>query len=222
MLVIAAVRVLQTDQGGDCNVLQGKPQRSRCWSRDKAELDDKSYRALRQRVQSTPTRTTGDIMTNPIDLRSDTVTRPTEAMRAAMAAALVGDDQYGEDPSTNQLQARCADLLGKEAAVWVPSGTMANQVALRTLTRPGDEAIASRESHAAWHELGVPRPMRACRSTKSGRVAALAPRTCGLRSSLGACGPSDHDAGRGREHAQPCRRDHRAAGGGAAGLCAGA
>lgn len=93
-------------------------------------------------------------MTDRIDLRSDTVTRPTDAMRAAMAAAPVGDDQYGEDPSTAQLQARCADLLGKEAAVWLPTGTMANQVALRTLTRPGDEVIASRESHVGWHELG--------------------------------------------------------------------
>ena len=93
-------------------------------------------------------------MTNPIDLRSDTVTRPTPAMRAAMAAAEVGDDQYGEDPSTNRLQARVAALLGKEAAVWLPTGTMANQVALRTLTRPGDEVVASRESHAAWHEAG--------------------------------------------------------------------
>ena len=93
-------------------------------------------------------------MPPPIDLRSDTVTRPTAAMRAAMAAAEVGDDQYGEDPSTNRLQARVAELLGKPAAVWLPSGTMANQVALRTLTRPGDEVFASRESHAAWHELG--------------------------------------------------------------------
>ncbi len=90
----------------------------------------------------------------PIDLRSDTVTRPTPAMRAAMAAAEVGDDQYGEDPTTNRLQARVAEMLGKEAAVWLPSGTMANQVALRTLTRPGDEVLASRESHAAWHEVG--------------------------------------------------------------------
>jgi threonine aldolase len=89
-----------------------------------------------------------------IDLRSDTVTRPTDAMRAAMAAAPVGDDQYGEDPSTNRLQALMAERLGKEAAVWLPTGTMANQVALRTLTRPGDEVVASRESHAAWHELG--------------------------------------------------------------------
>lgn len=89
-----------------------------------------------------------------IDLRSDTVTRPTAAMRAAMAAAEVGDDQYGEDPSTNRLQARVAEMLGKESALWLPSGTMANQVALRTLTRPGDEVVTSRESHAAWHEAG--------------------------------------------------------------------
>lgn len=93
-------------------------------------------------------------MTDTIDLRSDTVTRPTAAMRAAMAAAPVGDDQYGEDPTTNTLQERCAELLGKEAALWVPSGTMANQVALRVLARPGDEVVTSRESHAGWHETG--------------------------------------------------------------------
>ena len=93
-------------------------------------------------------------MSTPIDLRSDTVTRPTAAMRTAMAEAPVGDDQYGEDPSTNRLQARMAECLGKEAAVWLPTGTMANQVALRTLTRPGDEVVASKESHAAWHEAG--------------------------------------------------------------------
>jgi threonine aldolase len=92
--------------------------------------------------------------TNPIDLRSDTVTRPTEAMRAAIAAAAVGDDQYGEDPTTNALQQRVASLLGKEAALWLPSGTMANQVALRVLTRPGDDVVVSRESHAVWHETG--------------------------------------------------------------------
>ncbi|MEQ1806885.1 MAG: GntG family PLP-dependent aldolase [Burkholderiaceae bacterium] len=90
----------------------------------------------------------------PIDLRSDTVTRPTAAMRTAMATAAVGDDQYGEDPTTNELQARIAELLGKEAALWLPSGTMANQVALCVLTRPGDEVIVSRECHAGWHEAG--------------------------------------------------------------------
>src|SRR5687768_17267570 len=89
-----------------------------------------------------------------IDLRSDTVTRPSDAMRAAMAAAPVGDDQYGEDPTANKLQERVAALLGKEAALWLPSGTMANQVALRVLTRPGDDVIVSPECHAVWHETG--------------------------------------------------------------------
>lgn len=91
----------------------------------------------------------------PIDLRSDTVTRPSAGMRAAMAAAEVGDDQYGEDPTTNRLQERVAGLLGKAAALWIPSGTMANQIALRVLTRPGDDVIVSRESHAVWHETGA-------------------------------------------------------------------
>jgi threonine aldolase len=90
-----------------------------------------------------------------VDLRSDTVTRPSPGMRAAMAAAEVGDDQFGEDPTTNRLQERVAGLLGKEAALWLPTGTMANQVALRVLTRPGDDVIVSRESHAVWHETGA-------------------------------------------------------------------
>ena len=89
-----------------------------------------------------------------IDLRSDTVTKPTDAMRAAMANAPVGDDQFGEDPTVNALQERVAALLGKEAALWMPSGTMANQVALRVLTRPGDTVLVSRESHAVWSEMG--------------------------------------------------------------------
>lgn len=71
-----------------------------------------------------------------------------------MAAAEVGDDQYGEDPTINLLQERVAGLLGKEAALWLPTGTMANQVAVRVLTRPGDDVIVSRESHAVWHEAG--------------------------------------------------------------------
>ena len=91
---------------------------------------------------------------SPIDLRSDTVTRPSQAMRAAIAAAPVGDDQYGEDPTMNSLQERIAAQLGKEAALWLPSGTMANQVALRVFTHPGDDVIVSRESHAVWHETG--------------------------------------------------------------------
>ena len=91
----------------------------------------------------------------PIDLRSDTVTRPSPEMRAAIAAAPVGDDQFGEDPTVNRLQERIAALLGKEAALWLPSGTMANQVALRILTRPGDDVVVSRGSHAVWHETGA-------------------------------------------------------------------
>ena len=90
----------------------------------------------------------------PIDLRSDTVTRPSPGMRAAMAAAEVGDDQFGDDPTVNPLQERVAELLGKEAALWLPTGTMANQVVLRALTSPGDDVIVSRGSHAVWHETG--------------------------------------------------------------------
>jgi threonine aldolase len=90
-----------------------------------------------------------------IDLRSDTVTRPTPGMRAAMAAAEVGDDQFGEDPTINRLQERVAALLGKEAALWLPTGTMADQVALRVLTRPGDDVIVTPESHVVWHETGA-------------------------------------------------------------------
>lgn len=90
-----------------------------------------------------------------IDLRSDTVTRPSRGMREAMARAEVGDDQFGEDPTVNRLQERIADLLAKEAALWLPTGTMANQVALRVLTRPGDDVIVARESHAVWHETGA-------------------------------------------------------------------
>jgi threonine aldolase len=92
---------------------------------------------------------------SPTDLRSDTVTRPSPAMRRAMAKAPVGDDQYGEDPSVNLLQERIADLLGKEAALFVPSGTMANQIALKTLTRPGDDVIVGQHAHMMWHEAGA-------------------------------------------------------------------
>src|SRR5579859_2296074 len=90
-----------------------------------------------------------------IDLRSDTVTQPSPAMRQAMAAATVGDDQYGEDPSVNLLQQRIAVLLGKEAALFVPSGTMANQIALKLLTRPGDDVIVGQSAHMMWHEAGA-------------------------------------------------------------------
>jgi threonine aldolase len=90
-----------------------------------------------------------------VDLRSDTVTLPSREMRDAMAAAPVGDDQYGEDPSVNRLQDKVAELLGKEAALFVPSGTMANQIALKVLTSPGDEVVVGDEAHIVWHESGA-------------------------------------------------------------------
>jgi len=76
-------------------------------------------------------------------------------MRRVMAEAPVGDDQYGEDPSVNHLQQRIAELLGKEAALFVPSGTMANQIALKLLTQPGEEVLAGEDAHMIWHEAGA-------------------------------------------------------------------
>jgi threonine aldolase len=92
---------------------------------------------------------------NLIDLRSDTVTKPTPAMREAMARAEVGDDVYGEDPTVNRLQERVAALLGKEAGLFVPSGTMANQVSLGVLTRPGDEIVCDAGAHCISFESGA-------------------------------------------------------------------
>lgn len=90
-----------------------------------------------------------------IDLRSDTVTKPSAAMREAMAGALVGDDVYGEDPSVNQLQEQAASLLGKEAALFVPSGLMANQLCIRAQTRSGDEIIVEKDAHIVRYESGA-------------------------------------------------------------------
>jgi len=94
-------------------------------------------------------------MASVVDLRSDTVTRPTPAMRAAMASAEVGDDVYGEDPSVRALEERVAALLDKEAALFVPTGTMANQIALRAWTKPGDEIIVGKDAHCWRHESGA-------------------------------------------------------------------
>ncbi len=91
-----------------------------------------------------------------IDLRSDTVTRPTAEMLAAMAAAEVGDEQEREDPTVNELQRRAAELLGHEAAVFLPTATMANQIALRVHTRPGGQLIAEERTHILVYEAGGP------------------------------------------------------------------
>jgi threonine aldolase len=93
-------------------------------------------------------------MTQTIDLRSDTVTQPSQAMREAMARAPVGDDVYGEDPTINRLQELAADRIGVEAALYVPSGTMANQIAIRAHTQHGDALIAAAKSHMFLYESG--------------------------------------------------------------------
>ncbi len=103
-----------------------------------------------------------------IDLRSDTVTRPSEAMRAAMAEAPVGDDQFDEDPSVHRLQELVAEVLGKEAALFVPSGTMANQLALKRYTAPGDDVVVGIQSHAVWHETGAPAAIAGVQFTEVG------------------------------------------------------
>lgn len=94
-------------------------------------------------------------MERRVDLRSDTVTQPTAAMREAMASAVVGDDGFGDDPTVNELEQRYAQLVGKEAAVFVPSGVMANQIAVRVLTKPGDVIVAGRSQHLVSFEMGA-------------------------------------------------------------------
>ncbi|MCK4375679.1 MAG: DegT/DnrJ/EryC1/StrS family aminotransferase, partial [Candidatus Brocadiae bacterium] len=90
----------------------------------------------------------------PIDLRSDTVTVPTPEMLRAMMSAEVGDDVYGEDPTVNRLEAMTAELLGKDAALFVASGTMGNLVCVKAQTEPGDEVILDADSHYYHHEGG--------------------------------------------------------------------
>src|SRR5689334_15910813 len=93
-------------------------------------------------------------MMKQIDLRSDTVTRPTQAMSAAMAAAEVGDDVFGEDPTVNRLEAMTAEMFGKEAALFVPSGTQSNLLALMSHCERGDEYIAGQDAHCYKYEGG--------------------------------------------------------------------
>ncbi len=94
-------------------------------------------------------------LTTTVDLRSDTVTKPTPEMRRAMAEAEVGDDVYGEDPTLNRLEQRAAEIFGREAALFVPSGTMGNQVAIKTHTRPGQEVICEERGHIFNYEMAM-------------------------------------------------------------------
>src|SRR5271157_4487985 len=97
-----------------------------------------------------------------VDLRSDTVTRPTPAMRRAMAEAEVGDDVYREDPTVNRLQERAAEIFEREAALFVPSGTMGNQAAIKVHTRPGQEVICEQRSHTLNYEMGMMAAFSGC------------------------------------------------------------
>jgi threonine aldolase len=101
-------------------------------------------------------------MAGMIDLRSDTVTRPSAEMRAAMAAAEVGDDVYGEDPTVNLLERRAAEVFGREAALFVPTGTMGNQIAIRLLTQPGQEVIAESRAHILDWEMATTAVFSGC------------------------------------------------------------
>jgi threonine aldolase len=106
-----------------------------------------------------------------IDLRSDTVTKPTPAMRQAMAEAEVGDDVLGDDATVTELERLTSECLGKDAAIFVPSGTMANQVAIRCHTRPGDEMLLDAKAHIYWYEAGGPAALSGviCRTLKGVR-----------------------------------------------------
>ena len=101
-------------------------------------------------------------MTGTIDLRSDTVTRPSAEMRAAMAAAEVGDDVYGEDPTVNHLERRAAEVFGREAALFVPTGTMGNQIGIRLHTQPGQEVIAESRAHILDWEMATTAVFSGC------------------------------------------------------------
>jgi len=93
---------------------------------------------------------------DPVELRSDTFTKPTPEMRRAMAEAEVGDDVWGEDPTANALQEQCAELFGKEAGLFVPSGSMGNEASIKALTNPGEEIIVEASSHVIEAEVGAP------------------------------------------------------------------
>ena len=101
-------------------------------------------------------------MSDIVDFRSDTVTRPTPAMRRAMFEAEVGDDVLGEDPTVNRLESRAAELLGKQAAVLVPTGTMGNQAAIKAHTLPGQEIICEERAHIILYEMGMPAAFSGC------------------------------------------------------------
>ncbi len=164
-------------------------------------------------------------MSDPlIDLRSDTVTKPSDAMRRAMAEAPVGDDVYREDPTIDRLQEMVAGMLGKEAALYVPSGTMSNQLCLRTLTQMGDEVICHEDAHILHYEGGSAAALSALQLRPvAGDHGVLSPGGGGGDHPTQQRALRAHRGGGDGEHAQPLRRHHLAAGGHAGDIrpCAG-
>jgi threonine aldolase len=122
-----------------------------------------------------------------IDLRSDTVTKPTAAMRQAMANAEVGDDVYREDPTVRELEARVAEIAGKEAALFVPSGTMSNQIALLCHTRRGDEVVIGEGAHCAFYESGAAPAWSGVQFMTAGSGGLFTARACGTPRSRRGC-----------------------------------
>src|ERR1700761_4023736 len=104
----------------------------------------------------------GEVTMEVIDLRSDTVTKPTPEMREAMASAEVGDDVYGEDPTVNRLEGRAAEIFGREAAIFVPTGSMGNQIAIKLHTQPGQEVIAEAPGHIVDWEMAMVSAFSGC------------------------------------------------------------
>ena len=146
-----------------------------------------------------------------LDFRSDTVTRPTPAMRACIAAAEVGDNVFGDDPSVNRLQRRLAEVLGKEEALFVPSGTMANLISVRLHCRPGDEMICEAGSHVInFEQAGYAQLMRRSGPTGQGRTRGDAARATRRPGPARKYPSSPHAVGVVREHSQSGRRAHSA------------
>ena len=134
-----------------------------------------------------------------IDLRSDTVTRPSPAMREAMAKAEVGDDVFGEDPTVLALEGEVAALLGKEAALFVTSGTMGNQLAIATHTRPGNEVIVREGTHVVFYESGAGAALSGVQFAIAGEGGALRRRRDGgAHPGQGVLGAADQPRMRGK------------------------
>src|SRR5580698_3889690 len=113
-------------------------------------------------VQTSEQTEESQIISTSVDLRSDTVTRPTPEMRRAMAEAIVGDDVYGEDPTVNRLQQRAAEIIGREAALFVPSGSMGNLIAIKIWTHHGNEVICEERGHINQFEMAAMSAIAGC------------------------------------------------------------